>query len=57
MKRYEVLCFPALYGKPIRTNSIFLAKCLAKLRSLFYTEARIIDTKTGEHVVSRWCNW
>ena len=51
MERYKSLVFPALYGKPYHTNWYCVAWIVAWVRSWFYPEARIIDTKTGKHYV------
>ena len=50
-KRYECLVFPGLYGNPIYTDSFLFAYTVSAIRSLMYIEARIIDRKTGAHVV------
>lgn len=50
-KRYEALVFPALNGNPMWTNSIIVAWVYSIFRMFGYSEARIIDHKTGKHFV------
>jgi hypothetical protein len=51
MKRYKVCAFPSLYGTPVRTNFKFIACIIAVIRKITSMESRVIDTKTGEHIL------
>lgn len=50
-KTYESLAFPAYHGSPLMFNSIILAYLFTWFRSWSYAEARLINTKTGQHKV------
>lgn len=50
-ERYEMLVFPSLYGSPKRTDCFAWAWVYCFFRSFGYAEARIIDRKTGKHIV------
>jgi len=54
MKRYEILRFPTKYGTPKYADSYLGALLIAIGRWLAsgeLGEVRVIDTKTGDHVI------
>lgn len=51
-KRYAVMHFPSLYGEPYETNWWCLARSEAvRRRWRFRSEVRIVDNKTGKHLI------
>lgn len=50
-KRYEITEWPSYLGSSIKTNSYLIAMFLFWWKSLFYTEVRLLDTKTGKEKV------
>ena len=54
MKRYEILRFPSKYGTPKYADSYLRALLIAIGRWLtapVWNEVRVIDTKTGNHII------
>ena len=54
MKRYEILRFPSKYGTPKYADSYLGALLIAIgrwLNSSGMNEIRVIDTKTGKHMI------
>lgn len=50
-KKYKVLAFPAYGGSPEGTRFFLYAWLLAFIKSFKYIETRVVNTRTGNHIV------